>query len=133
MFKKPPGHFAELPQQVNRKYLEHPHRELVREVYQAIDQSGLNRFTFSFVDSLWNDLNVVAEYLDRLPEPEFRSLIEIIHGLMDTRDELRLARFLFDVEDIAATYRLVMRNRAVLRGRDRLHRVLQVWPAQSSA
>ena len=133
MFNQPPGHFAELPHPVKRDYLEHLHRELVRDMYQAIDQSSLDRFTFSFVDSLWNDLNVVVQYLDRLPEPEFRELTEIVQGLMDARNELRLARFLFDVEDITAIYRLVMRNKAVLRARDRLHRVLQVWPGQPSA
>ena len=95
-----------------------------------MNTSGVGMFTFSFIDSLWNDLNAVVHDLDRLPEVEFRALIEIIDGLAEARNELRLARFLFDVEEINAVYRLVMRNKAILRGQNILHKVLRVWPVE---
>src|SRR5215208_4713707 len=113
--------------QANRNTVESRCYEIVREVYQTIARSGLNNFTYSFIDSLWNDLNIVVYELDRLPEPAFKKLIGVIGGLNEARNELRLARFLFDVKEINAVHSLVMRNRAVLRGKDMLCRILQVW------
>jgi hypothetical protein len=117
----------------NSVELEHQYCEIVREVYQTIHTSGLDKFTFSLIDSLWNDLNAALHDLERLPEAVFKELLEVIEGLTEARNELRLARFLFDVEEINPVYRLIMRNRAVLRGEHILHKVLAVWPLQSSS
>jgi len=117
----------------NSGELEHQYCEIVREVYQAIHTSGLDKFTFSLIDSLWNDLNAALRDLEFLPEAAFKELLEVIEGLTEARNELRLARFLFDVEEINAVYRLIMRNRAVLRGEHILHKVLTVWPLRSSS
>ena len=116
----------------NSGELEHQYCEIVREVYQAIHTSGLDKFTFSLIDALWNDLNLVLHDLERLPGATFKELMEVSEGLSEARNELRLARFLFDVEEINAVYRLIMRNRAVLRGEHILHKILTVWPLQSS-
>ena len=124
MLKKRTGNSAQLPHQADGKYLQYKHHALAREVYQTIDRSGLDKFTSSFIDTLWSNLNTVVQDLDRLPEDQFQTFIEIIPGLMQARNELRLARFLFDVEEINPVYRLVMRNRAVLRGKHILHKVL---------
>jgi hypothetical protein len=102
-------------------------------VYQAIHTSGLDKFTFSLIDSLWTDLMLIIYELERLPRSKFNDLLEVSEGLTEAGNELRLARFLFDVEEINAVYRLIMRNRAVLRSERILHKVLQVWPLQSSA
>jgi len=123
----------ELTHQADRNTLEFQYYEIARDVYQTISKRGSSKFTFSFIDSLWNDLNAAVHDMDRLPEAEFRKLIGIIAGLTEARNELRLARFLFDVEEINPIYRLVMRNRAVLRGKDILRKVLLVWPLQSSS
>lgn len=118
------------PHQANTKYLEHPYCERVREVYQTIHAAGLYQFTYSWVDTLWKDIHSIVEELDRVPEPTFQELIEVIQKLSEARDELRLARFLFDLEEINPVHRLVMRNRAVLRSKNALQNVLQVWPAK---
>ena len=124
----------ELPsKQANTKYLEHHHCEIAREVYQTIHRSGLDKFTFSLIDSLWNGLNVVVHELNHLPDEVFKELLGVIDGLTEARNELRLARFLFDVEEINAVYGLVMRNKAVLRGKHILHKILIVWSSQSSS
>jgi hypothetical protein len=128
MLKKQTNHSAQLQHQADRHYLQHKHRELAREIYQTIDRSGLDKFTFSFIDSLWSHLNTVVRQLDRLPETEFREFVEVIAGLMEAQNELRLARFLFEVEEINAVYRLVLRNRAVLRGKRILDNVVRLWP-----
>jgi hypothetical protein len=134
MLNKQAGNSVELPRkQANTKYLDHQHFEIAREVYQTIHRSGLDKFTFSLIDSLWNDLNVVVHELNHLPDDVFKELMELIEGLTEARNELRLARFLFDVEEINAVYRLVMRNKAVLRGKHILHKILTVWPLQSSS
>jgi hypothetical protein len=117
----------------NSVELEHQCCEIIREVYESIHTSGLDKFTFSLIDSLWNDLNIVIPQLERLPEGAFKELLEVIEGLAEARNELRLARFLFDVEEINAIYRLMMRNRAVLRGEQILHKVLTLWPSQSAS
>jgi len=133
MLKKQAGNSVELPhKQANTKVLEHQYCEIAREVYQTIHTSGLDKFTFSLIDSLWNDLNATLRDLEFLPEAAFKGLMEVIEGLTEARNELRLARFLFSVEEINAVYRLVMRNRAVLRSEHILHRVLTVWPLQPS-
>lgn len=113
-------------------YLEHQCFEITKDVHQTIGRVRLGEFTFSLIDSLWQDLNVVVQNLERLPEEPFKELIEVILALSEARNELRLARFLFEVEGINAVYRLVMRNRAVLRSQDILLKVLMVWPLQSS-
>jgi hypothetical protein len=117
----------------NSKYLEHQHCEDVREVYETLKQSSLDKFTLSFIDSSQNDLEDVIFDLERTPEDVFKELIQVIMGLSEARNELRLARFLFDVEEIHPMYRLLIRNRAVLRGKKILHKVLQVWPLYNSS
>ncbi len=133
MLKKPAGNSVELPRkQVDTKDPEHQYCEIAREVYQAIHTSGLDKFTFSLIDSWWNDFNAIVYELERLPEAAFEELMEVIEGLTEARNELRLARFLFNVEEINAVYRLIMRNRAVLRSEPILHRVLTLWALQPS-
>lgn len=132
MFKEEAGNSTELPHQATRKYLEKGYCENVREVYEIIDQSGLDRFVFPLIDSLCNDLNAVVYELERLPESTFKDLIDVTGRLAGARNELRLARFLFDVEEIDPVRRLVLRNKAVLRGKQILHKVLLVWPLYNS-
>ena len=132
MLKEQAGKSAELLPQADGKFLEHQYYENITEIYRTIHTSSLNRFTYSLVDSLWNDLSTVLYKLERLSETAFKKLIEVSDYLTDARNELRLARFLFDVEEINAVHRLLMRNRAVLRGKERLHKVLRVWPVQSA-
>jgi hypothetical protein len=117
----------------NSVELEHQYCEIAREVYQTIHTSGLGKFTFSLIDSLWNDLNEIVHDLEHLPEAEFNELIEVIEGLTQARNELRLARFLFDVQEVNPIHRLVMRNRAILRGEGILHKVMAVWPSQAAS
>ena len=126
--KKQSRDLAELPHQVNNDFLEHQQRELARGVYQAIDTTGLGKFTFSFIDSRWDDLNAIVQHLDHVSEAEFRVLFGVLADLTAARDELRLARFLFDLEEINSVYRLVMRNRAVRRAKYLLEKVVEVWP-----
>ena len=128
MFTKRADKFAELPTQANGKVIEHAHCETIREIYQTIHKSGVNQFTYSILGSWWDQLSVVLYHLEGLPEEAFIELMEVIHGLRGARNELRDARFLFDVEGIHAVHRLVMRNRAVLRGKDVLHKVVSTWP-----
>lgn len=133
MLKEQADKSVEFLHSANSKYLEHQHCEVVREVSESLHTSSLDKFTFSFIDSSWNDLNAVVYDLDHLPEATFKEMIEVIDGLSEARNELRLARFLFDVEEIPPVYCLVMRNRAVLRGKRILHQVLQVWPLYNSS
>ena len=109
------------------------HSEIVEEVYRSIHRSGVYQFTFARVDSLWNDLGAVLYELERLPEAVFIKMMEVIEGLRAACNELRLARFLFDVEEINPVHRLVMRNRAVLRSEAILEKILRVWPARASS
>jgi len=132
MFRKPAGNSVALPPQVNRKPLDHPACEIAREVYQTIASSGLDKFTFSLIDALWQDLNAVVQELERLPEAAFKDLIGVIDRLASARNELRLARFLFNLEEIDAVRCLVMRNKAVLRGKLILQKALRAWPSQSA-
>lgn len=133
MLKEQAGNSIELPSQANRKYLEHQSCENVREVYQILQTSSLDKFTFSLIDSLLNALMVVIHHLERLPEARFKEILEVIEDLGEARNELRLSRFLFDVEEIHPVHRLIMRNRAVLRGRKILQRTLRAWPVDASS
>jgi hypothetical protein len=128
MLKSQAGKRVELPQSQTSQYLEHQHCESVRGVYQTMQSSGLYKFTFAPVDSMWNQLNTVIYELDRLPEESFKEMIEVIARLSEARDELRLARFLFDVEEINRVYRLILRNKAVLRCKRILDKALHAWP-----
>jgi hypothetical protein len=77
---------------------------------------------------LWDDLNTDLHELESLPQTEAKKLLEAMEHLMAARNELRLARFLFEVEEINPVYRLLMRNRAVLRGESILEKVIKIWP-----
>jgi len=92
-------------------------------VYESIRRSSLDQFTLPRVDAFWHDLNAVLYDLERLPEPSFQKRIEVILRLREARNELRLARFLFEVEEMDPVRRLVLRNKAVLRGKSVLYRV----------
>ena len=107
------------------------HCESVREVHQTIYTSSVDKFTFAWIDSLWRDLLVVLQDLEQLPETTFVEMMEVIEGLRAAGNELRLAGFLFQVEEINPVHRLVMRNRAVLRSEVILKKMLQVWPLHS--
>ena len=133
MLKEQAGASTEQPHQVTGKHREHGYCEIVREVYETIHQSSLDQFTFPLIDSLYSDLHAVVHDLDRLPEESFEELFEVIVNLSEARNEMRLARFLFDVEEIDPIRRLVMRNKAVLRGKNILHKALQAWPSNSSS
>ena len=133
MMKRPAGKSAEFVPQANTKYLEHQHYESARTIYETLQTSGLNKFAYSLIDSSWNDLSTIVHHLESLPEDAFKELMEVIQGLRAARSELRDARFLFDVEEINSVHRLLMRNRAVLRGKQILRKVLMVWPLHSSS
>ena len=102
--------------------------EIVRQVHERVDQSRLEQFTFPRVDGFWQDLNAVLHELERLPETSFREWIGVILRLREARNELRLARFLFDVEEINPVRRLVLRNKAILQSKRILYEVLLTWP-----
>src|SRR5215211_3864123 len=106
MLKEQAGRSAERLPQADGKFLEHQYYENITEIYRTIHTSSLNRFTYSLVDSLWNDLSTVLYELERLPETAFKKLVEASAGLSEARNELRLARFPFDVEEINAVHRL---------------------------
>ncbi|HEU4744356.1 MAG TPA: hypothetical protein VFS61_03930 [Anaerolineales bacterium] len=131
MLKEQAGISIELPPQANGIYLEHQIREIIREVDQSLNRSSLDQFTGSFINALWKTLNDVIHHLERLPEGVFKDMIEVIGGLREARSELRLASFLFDVEEINPVHRLIMRNRAMLRGRQRMQKTLLVWPGDA--
>jgi hypothetical protein len=109
-------------------YLEHQSYEIARDVYQTLRASGLDQFTYSWVEAGWEDLTTLVYDLEHLPMAVSQELLEVIEKLTEARNELRLARFLFDVEEVNPVYRLIMRNRAVLRSKDRLGRGIAVWP-----
>ena len=118
---------------VTGKYLEHSCYEIAREVYETIDRSIPSQFTYPSIDLWWSDLNTVVYEMDRLPEATFKELIGVIAALTEARNELRLARFLFNVEEINPLYRLIMRTRAVSRGKHILQKVLWHWPLRTSS
>jgi len=132
MLEEQAGKATEAPLMANAEYLEHPHYEIARDVYQTMHSSGLYKFTYLWVDSRWNDLNSTLRELESLSKTRLKELLEVIELLTGARNELRLARFLFDVEEINPIYRLVMRNRAVLRGEHILNKAIRVWPLYSS-
>ena len=105
---------------------EHQIYEAVRVVYQTIHTSGLYKFTSTWVESRWMELDSALYEMELLSPKMDRPLLETIETLTEARNELRLARFLFDVPEIDPLYCLVMRNRAVLRGETVLYRVVNV-------
>lgn len=128
MLEKQAGDVVELLPQASEEYLQHPYYEITRDVYQTIHRSGLYKFTVSWIDSLWNDLSAVVYELEHVSEEIVHESLEVIERLTEAQNELRLARFLFEVEEINPLYRLIMRNRAILRSEYILHKVLQIWP-----
>ena len=122
---------AGTPEERNGQYLEHQHCEIVREIEQTLHTAGLDKFTYSWIESFKEELHDIVHQLKCLPEEAFKEMIEVIDGLSEARNELRLARFLFEVEEINPVYRLILRNRAVLRGRDILSRTVRFWPVRS--
>jgi len=122
---------AGTPEERNGQYLEHQHCEIVREIEQTLHTAGLDKFTYAWIESFQEELHDIVHQLECLPETAFKEMIEVIDCLSEARNELRLARFLFEVEEINPVYRLILRNRAVLRGRDILYRTLRFWPLRS--
>ena len=108
--------------------LEHQSYEIARDVYQTLHASSLDQFSYSWVDALWQYLTTLVYDLEHSPAEVFIELLEVLERLTEARNELRLARFLFDVEEVNPVYRLLMRNRAVLRGKVCLRRGIEVWP-----
>ena len=118
----------DLPHGAEMSHLELKHYESIRDTYRYLDATGVGKFTPSFIDSVWNSLSDTIRHLEQLPEESFKELIGVILGLSEVRNELRHGRFLFEVREIHPVHRLVMCNRAVLSGKDILHRVILAWP-----
>src|SRR5690349_12728477 len=74
-------------------------RDLAMQVCQSIERSSLLEFTSSRVEELLDVLHDIIQQLDQLPDHAFRDLMQVILAMRDVRNELRLARFLFDVEE----------------------------------
>src|SRR5688500_8048759 len=99
MFTKAADQTTALSSQPDAKFLEQDY-ENVREIYQSILLSRLNKFTFSVLDFSWNELSSIVRNLEHGPEEPFKECMSVIQGLSEARNELREARFLFDVEEI---------------------------------
>jgi hypothetical protein len=128
VFEEQTGNTLALSHQATSKHLEQEYRERVREVYTTIHQSILESFTASLLDSLWNDLHAIIYELECLPEAIFKELIEVIVNLREAHNELRMAHFLFELEEVDPIRRFVMRHKAILRGKIIINKVLLVWP-----
>lgn len=132
MLKERTGNTVNLSPRVNGKHPEQgQHFEAIGEVYQTIHTSGLYQYTLAWIEARWYAVLKILHQLEQLPEPEFIEMMEVIEGLREAGNDLRLARFLFDVEEINQVYRLIMRNRAVLRSAAMLQKTLQTWPTRS--
>ena len=107
--------------------------ERVWEIYQTLDASAVSTFTPSRIESWWQDLSTIAYTLTNLPEPVIKDFLLVIERLHQARNELRHARFVFDVEEIPSLYRLLLRNRAVLEAKELLRTVVHNWPAHPSS
>lgn len=127
MLKKRAGKSAEQFSQVTQ-VLEHQHCERVKKLHEIMHTSGLERYTSVFINSLYGELTVILYELEKESDDTFKALMEVISGLREARNELRHARFLFDLQEINPVHRLVMRNRAALGGKDVLQKVILVWP-----
>ena len=127
MLKRQAGKSAEQSPQVTQ-ILEHQHCERVKQIHQILHTSSLQKYTYEFIDSLYGESTAILYELERQPEDTFKALIAVIGGLREARNELRHACFLFDIQEINPVHRLVMRNRAALRGRDVLQKVILAWP-----
>lgn len=127
MLKRQAGKSAEQSQE-GTQVLEHQHCERVKQIHYILHTSGLEKYTSMFIDSLYGESTAILYELEVQPEDTFKALMEVIDGLRAARNELRHARFLFDIQEINPVHRLVMRNRAALRGKDVLQKVIQVWP-----
>ena len=117
-----------LPISPDGSVLEHELWEIVRADYHMMQASTLNKFTSSWIDSLLDHWSAILYDLERLPEEQFKQFIETIGRLASGRDELRLARFLFALEEVDPVRRLVMRNKAILRAKRILRQALSAWP-----
>ena len=134
MLKEQAGAALNMSKRADGKYpVLRQHCESVREVQQTIHTSSVDKFTFAWIDSLWRDVLVVLQDLERLPETAFVEMMEVIEGLRAAGNELRLARFLFHVEEIDPVHQLLMRNRAVLRSAKILEKMLRVWPRNAGS
>jgi hypothetical protein len=127
MLKRQAGKLAEQSPQVTQ-VLKPQHCERVKQIHQILHTSSLEKYTYTFIDSLYGESTAILYELERQPVEIFKALIEVIGGLREARNELRHARFLYDMQEINPVHRLVMRNRAALRGKDVLQKVIRVWP-----
>lgn len=108
--------------------LERPYCERVRQLYQILHTSGLETYSYTFIDSWYREATVILYELEDQTESTFKALIEVIMSLREARNELRHARFLFDVEDVNPVHCLILRNRAVLKSKEILLRIILGWP-----
>lgn len=120
----------DIPHPASKNYLEISYYEVVWRIYHSINRLSLNKLSLSFTSELCDSLDEIIQDLHHLPEERFKVLIAVIDSLSLARNELRLARFLFRTEEINPLYRLVLRNKATLRGKNILRKALTSWPLQ---
>jgi hypothetical protein len=110
----------------NDQVLETEGWEVVRQTYQTLRTSSLFQFTLARVEGLYRDLEAALYQMEHGSAEVSPRFLKIAESLQKARNELRLALFLFDVPEIDPLYRLVMRNRALLRGEAVLCEVIKI-------
>jgi len=99
-------------------------------LYQQINNTHPGKFSLSFADSLCNELECVID--DLLSRAKSKELLSVIHDLTIARNEVVLTIHYLDLEGVHPLYRLVLRNKAILRLKNVLHGILRNWQSDVS-
>jgi hypothetical protein len=95
----------------------------ISRLYQQINNTHPGKFSLPFADGLCNELDCVLD--DLLSQAKSKELLAVIHDLTLARNEVMLTVDYLDLEGVHPLYRLVLRNKAILRLKDVLHGILR--------
>jgi hypothetical protein len=92
-------------------------------LYRQISNTHPGKFGLPFADGLCSELDCVIDEL--LSQATSKELLAVIHDLTIARNEVLLTIDYLDPERVHPLYRLVLRNKAILRLKNVLHSILR--------
>ena len=95
----------------------------ISRLYRQINNTHPGKFSLPFADGLCSELDCVID--DLLSQVKSKELLAIIHDLTIARNEVLLTIDYLDPEEVHPLYRLVLRNKAILRLKNVLHGILR--------
>lgn len=95
----------------------------IGDLYRRIDSAHPGTFSVSFAEGLCNEIDCLVDQL--FSQAKSKEILAVVRDLTLARNEVVLAIDYLDPQEVDPLYRLVLRNKAILRLKNLLYEILR--------